>query len=46
MAVAVVFGGRLRIVLRLKIAGDRIAAIEAVADPERIARFDVAPLDS
>src|SRR5437899_5128322 len=41
MAIAVIFGGKLRIVLQLTIAGDRIAAGEAVADAERIATFDV-----
>jgi RNA polymerase sigma-70 factor (ECF subfamily) len=46
LALAVMFGGRLRIVLRLAIEGDRIAAIEAVADPERIAGFDVALLNA
>jgi RNA polymerase sigma-70 factor (ECF subfamily) len=46
LALAVMFGGRLRIVLRLTIEGDRIAAIEAVADPERIAGFDVALLNA
>jgi RNA polymerase sigma factor (sigma-70 family) len=44
VAVAVIFGGQLRIVLRLTITGDRIAAVEAVADAERIGRFDVAVL--
>jgi RNA polymerase sigma factor (sigma-70 family) len=39
--VAVVLGGQLRIVLRLTIAGDRIAAVEAIADAERITAFDV-----
>jgi hypothetical protein len=29
-------GGRLRIMLRLTIAEDRIAAINAVADPEQL----------
>ncbi len=46
LALAVIFGGQLRIVLRLTIAGDRIAAIEAVADAERVRRFDVEVLDS
>ncbi|MBR0698139.1 sigma-70 family RNA polymerase sigma factor [Bradyrhizobium lablabi] len=45
MGVAVILGGRLRIVLRLTIAGDRIAAIEAVADSGRIGTFDVEVLD-
>jgi RNA polymerase sigma factor (sigma-70 family) len=46
MALAVILGGRLRIVLRLTITGDRIAAVEAVADAERISRFDVEVLDN
>jgi RNA polymerase sigma-70 factor (ECF subfamily) len=46
MALAVILGGRLRIVLRPTIHGDRIAAVEAVADAERISRFDVEVLDN
>ena len=46
MAVAVIFGGQLRIVLRLTIAGDRIAGVEAVADAERIDAFEVEVLDA
>jgi len=46
LALAVMFGGRLRLVLRLAIEGDRIVAIEAVADRERIAAFDVALLNA
>jgi len=45
MAIAVVFGGRLRLVLELQIAGDRIAGIQAVADPGRLRGFDVAVLN-
>ena len=41
MAIAVIFGGKLRIVLQLTIAGDRIAAVEAAADAERVGQFDV-----
>ena len=41
MALAVHFGGRLRIVLRLTMTGERISAVEAVADPEQIGEFDV-----
>ena len=40
-ALAVIMGGQLRIVLRLTIRGDRISAVEAVADAGRIGRFDV-----
>jgi RNA polymerase sigma factor (sigma-70 family) len=41
VGVAVVLGGALRVVLRVTIAGDRIAAIEAVADAERLAEIDL-----
>jgi RNA polymerase sigma factor (sigma-70 family) len=44
LALAVIMGGRLRIVLRLTIADGRIREIEAVADPARIAGFEVALL--
>ena len=40
-ALAVVFGGQLRIVVRLTIRGERISAIDAVADAEQIGEFDV-----
>jgi RNA polymerase sigma-70 factor (ECF subfamily) len=45
-ALAVIFGGRLRIVLRLTIVEDQITAIEAVADPARIVGFDVTLLNA
>jgi RNA polymerase sigma factor (sigma-70 family) len=41
MALAVIMGGQLRIVLRMTITGDRIVAVEAVADAERIGQFEV-----
>jgi RNA polymerase sigma factor (sigma-70 family) len=41
LAIAVILGGQLRIVLRLTISGERIAAVEAVADAGQIAGFDV-----
>jgi RNA polymerase sigma-70 factor (ECF subfamily) len=41
LALAVSFGGQLRIVLRLTISGDRIAAVEAMADAGQIGEFDV-----
>jgi RNA polymerase sigma factor (sigma-70 family) len=41
LGIAVIIGGQLRIVLRVTVSGDRISAIEAVADPGRIAAFDV-----
>lgn len=37
--------GTLLLVLRFAITGDRIVAIEAVADPERLQQLDVVPLD-
>ncbi|KJC47145.1 RNA polymerase sigma 70 [Bradyrhizobium sp. LTSP885] len=45
MGVAVILGGRLRIVLRITIAGGRIATIDAVADSQQIETFDVEVLD-
>ena len=45
VGIAVIFGGRLRIALNLTITGDRIAGIEAVAEPERLRQFDLAVLD-
>jgi RNA polymerase sigma-70 factor (ECF subfamily) len=44
LALAVILGGQLRIVLRLTISGKRIAAVEAVADAQRIGQFDVTVL--
>jgi RNA polymerase sigma-70 factor (ECF subfamily) len=41
----VVLGGQLRVVVRLTVTGDRIAALEAVADPERIAAMRVEMLE-
>src|SRR5438270_90407 len=46
MALAVVMAGELRIVLRLTITEDRIAAVEAVADAERIGKFELRMLDA
>jgi RNA polymerase sigma factor (sigma-70 family) len=43
-ALAVIMGGQLRIVLRLTITGDRISAVEAVADAKCIGKFDVTVL--
>jgi RNA polymerase sigma-70 factor, ECF subfamily len=45
-AVAVIFGGRLRIVLRLTFSGDRIATVDAVADAERVRQFDLELLNT
>jgi RNA polymerase sigma-70 factor (ECF subfamily) len=44
-ALAVILDGQLRIVVRLTISGERISAIEAVADAERIGTFDVEMLE-
>jgi RNA polymerase sigma factor (sigma-70 family) len=41
VGVAVILGGELRIALRVSLAGDRIAAIEAVANPDRLAEIDL-----
>ncbi|HKU06302.1 MAG TPA: sigma-70 family RNA polymerase sigma factor [Bradyrhizobium sp.] len=41
LGVAVILGGRLRVALRVSLAGDRIAAIEAVADPDQLAEIDL-----
>jgi RNA polymerase sigma-70 factor (ECF subfamily) len=45
MGVAVILGGQLRIALRVTFAGERIGAIEAVADAEELAGMEVAVLD-
>ncbi|HYI29257.1 MAG TPA: sigma-70 family RNA polymerase sigma factor [Bradyrhizobium sp.] len=45
LAIAVILGGQLRVVLRLTIAGDRIAAVEAVADAGRLEQLDVEVLE-
>jgi hypothetical protein len=44
LAVAVNIGGQLRIVLHLTLSGERISALEAVADAERLGQFDVTML--
>jgi RNA polymerase sigma factor (sigma-70 family) len=41
LGVAVILGGRLRVALRVTLAGDRIAAIEAVANPDQLAEIDL-----
>jgi RNA polymerase sigma-70 factor (ECF subfamily) len=43
---AVVFGGQVRIVVRITVADGRIAAFDAFADPERLRQFDLALLNS
>ncbi|MBR1207492.1 MULTISPECIES: sigma-70 family RNA polymerase sigma factor [unclassified Bradyrhizobium] len=45
IGVAVIFGGALRVVLRVTISGDKIAAIDATAEPAEIEAFDVEVLD-
>ncbi|VIO80516.1 sigma-70 family RNA polymerase sigma factor [Bradyrhizobium ivorense] len=46
LGVAVIFGGRLRIVLRVTTEGDRIAAIDAIANVSDIETLDVEVLDA
>jgi len=46
LAVAVIIGGALRIVLRLTIRADRISAVDAIADPERLSQFNLRVLDT
>ena len=41
LALAVIFGGQLRIVVRLTISGERISGLEAIADAEQIGELDV-----
>jgi len=41
LGVAVILGGELRVALRVTLADDRIAAIEAVANPDQLAEIDV-----
>lgn len=45
MGVAVILGGHLRIALRVTFKGDRIAGIEAIANPEAIGALDVEVLE-
>jgi RNA polymerase sigma-70 factor (ECF subfamily) len=45
LGVAVERDGKLFVVLKVTLAGDRIAAIEAVADPDRLARMALTMLD-
>jgi RNA polymerase sigma-70 factor (ECF subfamily) len=45
VGLTVILGGQLRIALNLTIAEDRIVAIEAVADPERLSEMDLAVLN-
>jgi RNA polymerase sigma factor (sigma-70 family) len=45
LGVAVILGGQLRIALRLTFIGDKIAAVEAVADAERLSEFELEVLE-
>jgi RNA polymerase sigma-70 factor (ECF subfamily) len=45
LGLAVVLGGQLRIVVRMELDGDHIVEIESIADPARLAAFDVVYLD-
>jgi hypothetical protein len=38
-------GGRLRVVHRFTVGEDRIAAIDLIADPDRLADLDIVLLD-
>jgi len=46
VGIAVAFGGQLRIAMRLTFVDDRIAGLEAIADPERLKALTMAPLES
>jgi RNA polymerase sigma-70 factor (ECF subfamily) len=46
VGIAVAFGGRLRIVMRLTFTGDRIAGLEAIADPAALKALAVTPLEA
>jgi RNA polymerase sigma-70 factor, ECF subfamily len=41
VGIAVILGGALRVALRVSLSGDRISAIEAVADTEQLAEIDL-----
>ena len=45
MGLVVVMQGKLRVVVSLTIEGSKIVGIEAIADPERLARLDLAILN-
>jgi RNA polymerase sigma-70 factor (ECF subfamily) len=44
VGIAVAFGGQLRIAMRVTFAGDRIAGLDAIADPDVLAGLDVKTL--
>ena len=41
LGLAVILGGELKIVVRMEVEGERIVGIESIADPARIAGFEV-----
>ena len=41
LGLAVIFGGELRLVVRIAVEGERIVDIESIADPARLAAFEV-----
>jgi len=41
LGLAVILGGALKVVVRMELEGDRIVEIESIADPARIAGFEV-----
>ncbi len=45
LGLAVIFGGRLRVVLRFAFKDDRIAEVDAIAEAERMGAFDVEVLE-
>jgi RNA polymerase sigma-70 factor (ECF subfamily) len=41
----VVVGGQLKVVLAVTVRAGRVAALESIADPERLSRLNIAPLE-
>jgi RNA polymerase sigma-70 factor (ECF subfamily) len=46
VGIAVAFGGRMRIVMRVTFTGDRIAGLEAIADPAQLQALAVTPFEA
>lgn len=46
LGLVVAIGGKLKVVLGIAVANDRIVAIEAIADPERLESFEITLLDA
>lgn len=46
VGIAVAFGGQLRIAMRVTFAGDRIAGLDAIADPDALAALTVKPFEA